>query len=81
MSILSQNADVEEDCLFEAYLDSVKNISLLLKAVNFKDVCMAVVLSFAPVLLMCRSINSYEVMSGFVFFFFRMVYVLQPTRA
>jgi hypothetical protein len=42
MSILSQTVDTEEDCLFEAYLDSVKNVSVLLKAVNFKDVCMAV---------------------------------------
>jgi hypothetical protein len=47
MSILSQHADTEEDYLFEAYLDSVKNISVLLKAVNFKDVCMTMVLSFA----------------------------------
>jgi hypothetical protein len=62
MSILSQAVDTEEDCLFEAYLDSVKNISVLLKAVNFKDVCMAAILSFACVLLMCSAIYVYEVM-------------------
>jgi hypothetical protein len=38
MSVLSQHGDIEEDYLFEAYLDSVKHISVLLKAVNFKDV-------------------------------------------
>jgi hypothetical protein len=42
MSMLSRHADTDEDYLFEAYLDSVKNISVLLKAVNFKDVCMYV---------------------------------------
>jgi hypothetical protein len=63
MSILSQNVDTEEDCLFEAYLDCVKNISVLLKAVNFKDVCMAVVLSFACLFLTYRTIYVFEVMS------------------
>jgi hypothetical protein len=38
MSVVSQRGDAEEDYLFEAYLDSVKHISILLKAVNFKDV-------------------------------------------
>ncbi|KDR12148.1 cell cycle checkpoint protein RAD1 [Zootermopsis nevadensis] len=36
MSVLSQHDDVE-DFLFEAYIDSVKHILTLLKAVNFKD--------------------------------------------
>jgi hypothetical protein len=38
MSGLSQHEAVDEDYLFEAYLDSVKHISVLLRAVNFKDV-------------------------------------------
>lgn len=38
MSGLSQQDVVDEDYLFEAYLDSVKHISVLLRAVNFKDV-------------------------------------------
>jgi cell cycle checkpoint protein len=37
MSGLSQHDVVDEDYLFEAYLDSVKHISVLLRAVNFKD--------------------------------------------
>jgi hypothetical protein len=47
MSVLSQHTGTDEDYLFEAYLDSVKNISVLLKAVNFKAVCMSALLSFA----------------------------------
>jgi hypothetical protein len=38
MSVLSQHEDVDEGYLFEAFLDSVKHISVLLRAVNFKDV-------------------------------------------
>jgi len=37
MSGLSQH-DVVDDYLFEAYLGSVKHISVLLRAMNFKDV-------------------------------------------
>ena len=48
---------VNEDFLFEAYLDSVKHISVLLRAVNFKDVrisnlvegCCLLLISFASV--------------------------------
>jgi hypothetical protein len=38
MSGLSQHETDDEDYLFEAYLDSVKHISVLLRAVNFKEV-------------------------------------------
>jgi hypothetical protein len=47
--MLTLHANTEEDYLFEAYLDSVKNISVLLKAVNFKDVCIYVLLSRAVI--------------------------------
>jgi len=44
MFVLSQREDTEEDYLFEAFLDSVKHISVLLKAVNFRDVWITMIL-------------------------------------